>query len=82
MDGAHRDRDAQARVRHGDRQGQRLAEEGRRRIARGDVIAEIETDKSTVEMEATASGTLAEIVHDAGAEVAVGEPIAWLEDGS
>ena len=36
-------------------------------ITRGDVIAEIETDKSTVEMEATASGTLAEIVHDAGA---------------
>ena len=33
-------------------------------ITRGDVIAEIETDKSTVEMEATASGTLAEIVHD------------------
>ena len=51
-------------------------------IARGDVIAEIETDKATVEMEALASGTLAEIVHDAGAEVAVGEPIAWLEDGA
>jgi pyruvate dehydrogenase E2 component (dihydrolipoamide acetyltransferase) len=51
-------------------------------ITRGDVIAEIETDKSTVEMEATASGTLAEIVHDAGAAVAVGEPIAWLEDGA
>ena len=51
-------------------------------IARGDVIAEIETDKSTVEMEATASGKLAEIVHDAGDEVPVGEPIAWLEDGS
>jgi pyruvate dehydrogenase E2 component (dihydrolipoamide acetyltransferase) len=51
-------------------------------VARGDVIAEIETDKSTVEMEATASGTLAEIVHDAGAEVPVGETIAWLEDGS
>ena len=50
-------------------------------VTRGDVIAEIETDKSTVEMEATASGTLAEIIHDAGAEVAVGEPIAWLEDG-
>ena len=49
-------------------------------IARGDVIAEIETDKSTVEMEATASGTLAEIVHGPGDEVAVGEPIAWLED--
>ncbi len=51
-------------------------------IARGDVIAEIETDKSTVEMEATASGTLAEIVHEAGAEVPVGETIAWLEDGA
>jgi pyruvate dehydrogenase E2 component (dihydrolipoamide acetyltransferase) len=51
-------------------------------ISRGDVIAEIETDKSTVEMEATASGTLAEIVHDAGAEVPVGETIAWLEDGA
>ncbi len=51
-------------------------------IARGDVIAEIETDKATVEMEATASGTLAEIVHDAGVEVPIGQPIAWLEDGS
>ena len=51
-------------------------------ISRGDVIAEIETDKSTVEMEATASGTLAEIVHEAGAEVPVGETIAWLEDGA
>ena len=51
-------------------------------ITRGDVIAEIETDKSTVEMEATANGTLAEIVHDAGAEVAVGTPIAWIDDGA
>jgi pyruvate/2-oxoglutarate dehydrogenase complex dihydrolipoamide acyltransferase (E2) component len=51
-------------------------------VARGDVIAEIETDKTTVDMEATASGTLAEIVHDAGDEVAVGEPIAWLEDSA
>ena len=51
-------------------------------VARGDVIAEIETDKSTVEMEATASGTLAQIVHDAGDEVPVGETIAWLDDGA
>jgi pyruvate dehydrogenase E2 component (dihydrolipoamide acetyltransferase) len=51
-------------------------------ISRGDVIAEIETDKSTVEMEATATGILVEIVHDAGAQVAVGAPIAWLEDGA
>ena len=51
-------------------------------ITRGDVIAEIETEKSTVEMEALASGTLAEIVHGMGDEVAVGVPIAWLEDGA
>ena len=51
-------------------------------VARGEVIAEIETDKSTVEMEATASGTLDEIVHDAGSEVPVGDTIGWLEDGA
>jgi pyruvate dehydrogenase E2 component (dihydrolipoamide acetyltransferase) len=51
-------------------------------IARGEVIAEIETDKSTVDMEATASGTLAEIVHGPGDEVPVGEAIAYLDDGS
>ena len=51
-------------------------------VARGDAIAEIETDKTSVEMEATASGTLIEIVHDAGEEVPVGETIAWLEDGA
>ena len=33
-------------------------------------------------MESTASGSLVEIVHGAGAEVPVGETIAWLEDGS
>ena len=49
-------------------------------ITRGDAIAEIETDKTTVEMEAVASGVLVEIVHGAGAEVPIGEPIAWLEE--
>ena len=52
------------------------------RVERGQVIAEIETDKSTVDMEAAASGTLVEIIHAAGAEVAVGVPIAYLDDGS
>jgi len=51
-------------------------------VARGDAIAEIETDKTTVEMEATASGTLNEIVHDAADELPVGETIAWLEDSA
>ena len=48
-------------------------------VERGDVIAEIETDKATVEMEALASGTLVEIVHEAGAEVPVGETIGYLD---
>jgi pyruvate dehydrogenase E2 component (dihydrolipoamide acetyltransferase) len=47
-------------------------------IVRGEPIAEIETDKATVEMEAAASGTLVEIVAEAGSEVAVGEVIAYL----
>ena len=51
------------------------------RITRGDVIAEIETEKSTVEMEATAGGTLVEIVRQAGDEdIPVGEVIGYIED--
>ena len=49
------------------------------RVERGEPIAEIETDKTTVEMEAMAAGTLVEIVCDAGALVDVGEVIAYLE---
>ncbi len=48
-------------------------------VQRGEVIAEVETDKGTMELEALASGVLAEIIHDAGAEVAVGETIAYIE---
>ena len=78
------DRDAEARLRHGDpARSAAGSSTSATRSPAGDVIAEIETDKSTVEMEATAlGGTLAEIVHDAGDEVPVGEPIAWLEDGA
>jgi len=49
------------------------------RVARGDVIAEIETDKTTVEMEATASGTLVEQTLAAGDEVPVGTVIGYIE---
>ncbi len=50
-------------------------------VERGDVIAEIETDKATIEMEALCSGTLAEIVHEAGDDVPVGAVIGYLDDG-
>ncbi len=49
------------------------------KIQRGEPIAEIETEKATVEMEALASGTLVEIIHKAGSEVPVGEVIGQLE---
>jgi pyruvate dehydrogenase E2 component (dihydrolipoyllysine-residue acetyltransferase) len=52
------------------------------RVERGEVIAEIETEKSTVEMEATSAGTIVEIVADVGTELPVGQPIGYLDDGS
>ena len=48
-------------------------------VQRGEPIAEIETDKATVEMEALATGTLAEVVAQPGDTVAVGKVIAYLE---
>jgi len=48
-------------------------------VSRGDVIAEIETDKTTVQMEALSDGTLVEIVRLVGDEVPVGDVIAYLE---
>ena len=52
-------------------------------VRSGDVIAEIETDKATMEVEAVDEGVLASIMVDSGTEgVAVGTPIARLaEDG-
>jgi pyruvate/2-oxoglutarate dehydrogenase complex dihydrolipoamide acyltransferase (E2) component len=50
-------------------------------VARGDVLAEIETEKSTVEMEALASGTLVEQTLAPGQEVPVGTIIGYLDDG-
>src|SRR5512138_2173023 len=52
-------------------------------IKSGDVIAEIETDKATMEVEATDEGTLGRILIPEGtADVAVNTPIAMiLADG-
>jgi pyruvate/2-oxoglutarate dehydrogenase complex dihydrolipoamide acyltransferase (E2) component len=48
-------------------------------VDRGEPLAEIETDKATVEMEAVQSGVLAEIVAPAGSEAAIGDVIAYLD---
>ncbi len=52
------------------------------RVSRGEVIAEIEAEKVTVELEATADGQLVDIVHEDGTEVPVGDVLAYIEDGS
>jgi pyruvate/2-oxoglutarate dehydrogenase complex dihydrolipoamide acyltransferase (E2) component len=48
-------------------------------VARGDVVAEVETEKVTMEVEAFDAGVLVEIVQDVGAEAATGDVIAYLE---
>src|SRR3989440_2304396 len=48
------------------------------KVNTNEVIAEIETDKATMEMEAFEGGTLAHIAAPEGTKVAVGQPIAVL----
>ena len=45
-------------------------------INKGDVLAEIETDKATVEVESSASGVVRRLLVDQGTVVPVGSPIA------
>lgn len=45
-------------------------------INKGDVLAEIETDKATVEVESSASGIVRKLLVDQGAVVPIGAPIA------
>ena len=54
-----------------------LKQEGEE-VRRGEAIAEIETDKATVEMEAEASGLLRRIVVSQGNTVPVGQVIAYI----
>ena len=49
-------------------------------VSRGEVIAEIETDKATVEMEAYSTGVLGKIVVGEGTTVPVGQPIAVITE--
>jgi len=48
-------------------------------VAVGQVIAEIETDKTTLDVESLHAGTLAEIAHEVGAAVPVGQALAYVE---
>jgi pyruvate dehydrogenase E2 component (dihydrolipoamide acetyltransferase) len=48
-------------------------------VSVGDPIAEIETDKVTLELEAEDSGTLAQLIADEGQDIPVGEAIAFIQ---
>lgn len=50
------------------------------KIAEGDALFEVETDKATMEVEAQSAGYLADVRAAAGAEVPVGEVIAVIAD--
>ncbi len=49
------------------------------KVSSGDVIAEVETDKATMEMESFEDGVLAELYIQEGQKVAVGEKIARVQ---
>jgi pyruvate dehydrogenase E2 component (dihydrolipoamide acetyltransferase) len=51
-------------------------------VERGDVLAEIETDKATMELEAYDSGVLTRIIAAPGSTVPIGQPIAVIGDES
>src|SRR6476620_6477601 len=48
------------------------------KVTTGEVIAEIETDKATMEWESPEDGTLTEIYVEEGGKVEVGEKIAFI----
>ncbi len=50
-------------------------------VCRGEVVAEIETDKATMEMESLEDGVLSEIHVEEGQRVSVGEPMASIDVG-
>jgi pyruvate/2-oxoglutarate dehydrogenase complex dihydrolipoamide acyltransferase (E2) component len=49
-------------------------------VTEGEAIAEIETDKATLDLEAPASGVLREILVPAGADALVGVVLATIDE--
>src|SRR5947209_17723854 len=48
------------------------------RVTKGEPLLEVETDKAVVEVEAPADGILAGMKAAAGADIPVGQTIAWI----
>lgn len=47
-------------------------------VAKGELLFEIETDKAAMEIDAPAGGTLRRVTGREGADIAVGEAVAWI----
>src|SRR5713101_8447278 len=52
------------------------------KVDRGEVIAQIETDKATMDLTAFEAGTLQEILAPEGSTVAIGQPVARIGSGN
>jgi len=48
------------------------------RVAKGDVLFEIETDKAAMEIDSPAAGILRNVTGEEGVDIAVGSPVAWV----
>jgi pyruvate dehydrogenase E2 component (dihydrolipoamide acetyltransferase) len=51
-------------------------------VSKGDVLAQIETDKATMDLTAFEAGTLQEILAPEGTTVAIGKPVARIGSGA
>jgi pyruvate dehydrogenase E2 component (dihydrolipoamide acetyltransferase) len=51
-------------------------------VKRGDVLAQVETDKATMDLTAFESGTLQEILAEPGTTVPIGQPVARIGTGA
>src|SRR2546427_5144394 len=47
-------------------------------VAVGDVLAEVETDKTSIELEADTAGTLRRLLVAEGGQIAVSQPVALI----
>jgi len=52
------------------------------RVSRGDIIAEVETEKGIIEVEVFTSGVVQKLLVEPGTKVPVGTPLALLDDGT
>lgn len=52
------------------------------RVAQGQLLVEIDTDKTVTEIEAPEAGVLVEIRHPAGVVVGVGETLGVIDTGA